>query len=68
MGGFTENDTFRSNQIREGHLSREEALRLIERDNQPRWESLQWYFDVINVDIAKALKSVHKAKKLYNLS
>ena len=30
MAGFTEHDTFRSNQIREGQISRDEALSLVE--------------------------------------
>jgi glucosamine--fructose-6-phosphate aminotransferase (isomerizing) len=33
--GFTEHDTFRSNQIREGDLNREEALALVEDENRP---------------------------------
>ena len=37
MGGFTEYDTFRSNQIREGQLSRDEAITLVEEENQPRY-------------------------------
>ncbi len=34
VAGFTEHDTFRSNQIREGQLSREEALKLVEDEKQ----------------------------------
>ena len=33
LAGFTEHDTFRSNQIREGDISREEALRLVADEN-----------------------------------
>ena len=33
VAGFTEHDTFRSNQIREGQLSRERALEIIEIEN-----------------------------------
>lgn len=65
VAGFTENDTLRSNQIREGMLSREEALKLVYRDNQPRFESLKWYFDTINVDMAEILNVVKGMKKLY---
>lgn len=63
LGGFTENDTLRSNQIREGHLDRATALALTERDNRPRWDNLRWYFDVINMDMAPALHRVHAAPK-----
>jgi hypothetical protein len=33
VAGFTEHDTFRSNQIREGEIKREEALRLVADEN-----------------------------------
>jgi hypothetical protein len=65
LAGLTENDTFRSNQIREGVLSREEALKLIERDNQPRYESIQWYCDIIGIDFKSAIEAIDNAPKLY---
>ena len=40
MAGFTENDTFRSNQIRDGVMTREEALTLANRDNEPLDDSI----------------------------
>ena len=66
VAGFTENDTFRSNQIREGVITREEALGLAQRDNQPRWESLKWYCDTIGIDLRQALKRINNIPKLYN--
>ena len=63
LGGFSENDTVRSNQIREGHLDRETALALARRDNHARWDSLQWYADVIQIDLPAALRQIHKAPK-----
>jgi glutamine---fructose-6-phosphate transaminase (isomerizing) len=63
LGGFTEHDTLRSNQIREGHLDRATALALLEHDNQPRWDNLRWYFDVIQMDLATALRRVHEGPK-----
>ena len=65
VAGFTENDTFRSNQIREGKITRREALALADRDNAPRWESLQWYFDTIGIDGSEALKRIDAIPKLY---
>ena len=65
MAGFTENDSLRSNQIREGHITRSEGLKLVERDNRPRFDSLRWYFDTIGVDMEMAIDSIHKAKKIY---
>jgi hypothetical protein len=66
VAGFTENDTLRSNQIREGMLTRDEALKLVYRDNNPRFESMQWYFDTIKLDMESVLKIVNKIPKLYN--
>ena len=65
VAGFTENDTLRSNQIREGMLTRDEALELVYRDNQPRWESMKWYFDTVGVDMEAAMKTIDGMKKLY---
>lgn len=65
MAGFTENDTFRSNQIREGVLDRQTALQLVERENQPRWKSLEWYASVIGFNLAEAVRIINHADKLY---
>lgn len=65
VAGFTENDTFRSNQIREGHLGRDEALRLVERDNVPRYDSIAEYLRLIDVDINYALAVVTQMDNLY---
>lgn len=65
VAGFTENDTLRSNQIREGMLSRDEALELVYRDNRPRFESMQWYFDVIGLDMEAALRRINQIPRLY---
>lgn len=65
IAGFTENDTLRSNQIREGMLTREEALRLVYQDNEPRFDSLKWYFDILNLDMVEMLKRIHKMPRLY---
>jgi glutamine---fructose-6-phosphate transaminase (isomerizing) len=65
IAGFSENDTFRSNQIREGVLSRADALNIVSRDNQPRFESIQWYCDSIGIDMADALGRINQTPKLY---
>ncbi len=49
VAGFTENDTFRSNQIREGLIDRETAVALVREENRPRWETIQWYLRTIGV-------------------
>ncbi len=65
MCGLTENDTLRSNQIREGMLTREDALALAREDNQPRYESIQWYCDTIGINFNEAIKTINAAAKLY---
>ena len=58
--GFSENDTFRSNQIREGMISREKALQLIEEDNQPRYETLRWYLEIVGLDFSTVIQRINK--------
>ncbi len=65
IAGFSEIDTFRSNQIREGVLLREEALLSAEKENKPRIESLIWYTDTIGIDLHEALKRINSVKTLY---
>lgn len=65
MAGFSENDTFRSNQVREGDITREEALRLAEEENAPRYESMQWYCDVVGIDFEEAVRAIRGAPRLY---
>lgn len=65
VAGFTENDTFRSNQVREGILTREKALEIAFRDNQPRFESIRWYCDTIDLDMASTLARIQAIPKLY---
>lgn len=63
--GFTENDSFRSHQIRENILTREEALKVVFRENKPRYEALGWYFEKIGVDGNKILNEIDRIKKRY---
>lgn len=65
VAGFTENDTFRSNQIREGMLTREEALVKAIEENEPRWNSIKWYCDTINIDFESTLNNINNIPKLY---
>ena len=64
MSGFTEHDTFRSNQIRENKLSRKEALDLVELDNLPRVDSLFWYCEVLGLDLSNLVKEMYKFDSL----
>jgi predicted glutamine amidotransferase len=64
IAGFSEIDTFRSNQVREGILSREEALKLAEEENRPRLEALMWYAETIRFNLEAALETIHSVPKL----
>lgn len=66
VAGFSEHDTFRSNQIRQGVITREKALENVARENRPRWGSIKWYCDVINVDFDEAVRVINAAPKLYH--
>lgn len=65
VAGFTENDTFRSNQIREDMRSREAALSQIQLENQPRWKPIKWYCDVIGIDFEYAIRTINAMPRLY---
>lgn len=63
--GFTENDSFRSRQVREGIMTRAEALKKVNQENKPRYESLKWYFDMVGLNGDEVLSAVDKIPKLY---
>lgn len=65
VAGFSENDTFRSNQIREGMISREEGLELIYKENEPRYNSLKWYLEIIGLDYKTVLQQINKIPRLF---
>ena len=65
VAGFSEYDTFRSNQIREGMLEREAALALVRTENRPRYASLKWYTDIVNLDFVDVVKQINDIPKLY---
>ena len=63
--GFTENDSLRARQVREGILSRERALELVFAENAPQYGNLKWYFDTLELDGDAVLTVVDNMKKLY---
>jgi glucosamine--fructose-6-phosphate aminotransferase (isomerizing) len=65
--GFTESDTFRAGQVRNGTLTRDQALRIVEEENRPRWASLDWYCRTIGIDLERALRTIQAMPKLYAL-
>ena len=67
IAGMTENDTFRSNQIRNGVITREQALERIDRDNRPRFQSIHWYLETIGLrrSLEEVLEIINSAPRLY---
>ena len=65
VAGFSEHDTFRSNQIREGMLTREEGLALVIEENRPRYPTIRWYVDAVHVDFEHAISVINSIPKLY---
>jgi hypothetical protein len=68
VAGFTEHDTFRSNQIREGDLTREQALEMVREENAPRYQNIKWYLDVLGFDFKDVITTVNSIPKLYTAS
>ncbi len=65
MAGFTEFDIFRSHQIREGKLSREDAFKIVKEENKPRFRSVEWYGQAIGFDMNQAIDLINKAPRRY---
>ena len=65
LAGFTEHDTFRSNQIREGQISRDEALKLVQDENKPRYPNLQWYLDTVGLDFESVISRINSLPRNY---
>jgi glutamine---fructose-6-phosphate transaminase (isomerizing) len=65
LAGFTENDTFRSNQVREGQIEREEALISAQEENLPRFDSINWYCSTIDIDFSETIKQINVIPTLY---
>jgi glucosamine--fructose-6-phosphate aminotransferase (isomerizing) len=62
MAGFTEHDTFRSNQVREGDISRVEALELVKSENKPRYENIKWFLQIINLNFTDTISVINLNK------
>jgi len=50
VAGMTEHDTFRSNQIRNGAMTRDRALDLLDLYNRPRFPSIHEYLQTIRLE------------------
>lgn len=65
LAGFSEHDTFRSNQIREGQITREKALKFIKEENKPRYQNMVWYLEACGLDFETVIKKINRTKKIF---
>jgi hypothetical protein len=65
MAGFSEFDNFRSNQIREGLIDRNEALKLCVQDNSIKFETLKNFSEIIGFNLDEVLTKIICIPKLY---
>jgi glucosamine--fructose-6-phosphate aminotransferase (isomerizing) len=65
MAGFTEFDTFRSNQIREGQINRDQALAFVAEENQPRYQNIKWYLDAVGMNFTDVINVINNAPRVY---
>ena len=65
LAGFSEYDNFRSNQIREGLIDRNEALKLCEQDNAIKFDILKNLSEIIGFNLDDVLTKITCSPKLY---
>jgi glucosamine--fructose-6-phosphate aminotransferase (isomerizing) len=64
VAGFSEHDTFRSNQIREGDLTRDQALKLVDEENYPRYPNIKWYLDAIGMNFSDVIRVINQIPRI----
>jgi glutamine---fructose-6-phosphate transaminase (isomerizing) len=65
MAGFTEDEVMLANMVREGQVTREEALERAHEYSKPRWPSIREYAQLIGFSAEEALQIINAAPKLY---
>jgi glutamine---fructose-6-phosphate transaminase (isomerizing) len=65
MAGFTEDECMLSNMVREGMLSRDEALVRAYDYSKPRWPSIREYAQLVGFSFDEACQVINSAPKLY---
>jgi asparagine synthetase B (glutamine-hydrolysing) len=65
IAGFTEDDVMLANMVREGHLSRDEAMCRSIEARRPRWPSIREYAQLVGFSAEEALQAINAAPKLY---
>ena len=46
-------------------ITRDEALKLIETENYPRYETIKWYLEIIGLSFKEVIEKVNKIDRLY---
>lgn len=58
LAGITEFDSYRSHQIREGYLRREDALLMIEKEVEPRFENIKEFCEIVGLSYEETMKKI----------
>jgi glucosamine--fructose-6-phosphate aminotransferase (isomerizing) len=65
IAGFTEDESMLANMVREGHLTRDEAIKRAAEYSKPRWDSLREYAQLIGFSFEEAMQAINAAPKLF---
>ena len=65
LAGFTEDDDMLSNMIRDGYITREEALQRSVEYAQPRLESIKEYTDKIGINFEETIGRINSINKIF---
>ena len=65
LAGFSEFDDFRSKQIRDKKITRDEALELVKKDNQPKFEVLEEFASIIGINLEHVLSRINTFDRIY---
>ncbi|MBO6948109.1 MAG: hypothetical protein JJ855_09030 [Rhodospirillales bacterium] len=65
VAGFSEFDNFRAHQVREGLLTRDEALELVAIDNRPRYQTLEYFAHLVGLNLDDVLARINSIPKMY---
>ena len=59
IAGFTEDEVMLANMVREGHVTRAEALRRAAEYGKPRWPSIREYAQLVGFSAEEALAIIN---------
>jgi hypothetical protein len=66
MAGFTEDDVMLANMVREGHLTRDEAMERMQEFSKPRWPSIREYAQLIGFSLDEVVSAINAAPRLHD--